>query len=101
MPRSFLGASQSNGSISVPVTRVELEHAVSSGAELKVIGADMVPLYEEHTARLEIGCNLKQWEEMDVTEKALVIAQRRIKIALENIQAEAQIRQAKRNSGRK
>ena len=101
MPRSFLGANKNYGEISVPVTRVELSHAISSGTELKVIGADMVPLYEEHTARLEARFTLAEWTALDVMEKALVIAQRRISIALENIQSEAQINHAKRNAGKK
>ena len=80
------------------MTRVELDHAVSAGVELKALGADMVPLYEEHEARLERGISLADWGGMDVMERALVVAQRRIRIALENIQAEAQIQHAKRNA---
>lgn len=98
MPRNFLGANQPNGEGSTPVTKVELSHAVYTGTELKALGAGLVPLYEEHTARLESHYSLVEWQSLDVMERALVIAQRRIKISLENIQAEAQIQQAKRNS---
>lgn len=79
----------------MPVTSVELDHAVRSGAELRSLAPGMVPLYEEHTARLEAGLRLNDWQEMDEIEKALIIAARRIRIALENLQAEAQIKAAK------
>lgn len=71
---------------------------MQTGAELRAIGNDMVPLYEEHTARLEARIRIHEWEGMDMMEKALVIAQRRIQIALENLQAEAQIHAAQRNT---
>lgn len=101
MPRSFLGISKSYGDISVPVTRVELDNAVNPGVQMKAMGAEMVPIYEEHTARLEAGYKLDDWTTLDMMEKALVIAQRRSRIALENIQSDAQIKHAKRNAGRK
>lgn len=84
----------------IPVTDVELDHAVYTGAELNLLVVGLVPIYEEHTARLERGYTLAVWETMDVMEKAMVIAQRRMRIALENIQAEAEIRQAQRNANR-
>lgn len=57
-----------------------------------------MPLYEEHQARLDFGYSLADWQVLDPNEKALTIAMRRIHLALENIQAEAQIREAKRNA---
>lgn len=60
----------------------------------------MVPIYEEHSARLEANIRLAEWQEMDVIEKALIIAQRRNRVALENLQAEAQIKAAQRRSKR-
>jgi len=71
------------------VTEIELDHAVSSGAEMRALGPGMVPVFEEHTARLERDIRLEEWETMDPLEKALIIAQRRIGISLENLQAEA------------
>jgi len=85
----------------VRVTEIELDHAVSSGAVLRTLGAGMVPVFEEHTARLERNIRLEEWETMDPFEKALIIAQRRIGIALENLQAEAQIKAAKLKGARK
>jgi len=101
LPRIFLGASKRYDELSVPVTRVELDHAVSAGVELKTLGADMVPLFEEHEARLLAGYRLEAWGSMDVMERALVVAQRRIRIAVENLQSEAQIKHAKANAKRK
>lgn len=69
--------------------------------KLKALGKDLVPIHEEHEARLERGINLKGWAEMDVFEKALIIANRRIRIAIQNLQAEAEIRDAKRKTKRK
>jgi len=83
------------------VTEIELDHAVASGAELRMLGAGLVPLYEEHTARLERDIDLDRWQVMDPIEKALIIAQRRIRLALENLQAEAQIKAAKRKSAKR
>jgi len=77
------------------VTSVELDHAVSAGVELRVWGVDMVPVFEEHEARLERSISLGTWAGMDVMEKALVVAHRRIRIAVDNLQAEAQIKHAK------
>jgi len=60
----------------------------------------MVPLHEEHTARLERGITLDDWSKMELEEKALVIANRRIRIAVDNLQADAEIKSAKRNAKR-
>ena len=61
---------------------------------------DYVPIFEEHSARLDAGVRIAEWEGMDGWEKALVVAQRRMKNALENIQSEAQIEAARRHAGR-
>lgn len=95
LPMSFLGASKRFGALSLPVTAIELDHAVRSGAELRSLSPGMVPLYEEHIARLEANVRLNDWQAMDEVEKALIIAARRIRIALENLQAEAQIKASK------
>ena len=101
MPRPFLGATQTLDGLNIPVTQVDLDNSVSPNVRLRAVGASMVPLYEEHSARLNAKYSVREWEAMDVTEKALVIAQRRISVALENIQADAQIKHAKRNTGRR
>lgn len=100
LPSGFLGATKRYEEMSVSVTSIELDNAVSAGVQLRAFGREMVPLYEEHTARLESGTNLREWEAMDEMEKAIVIAQRRIRMALENLQADAQIKAAKRQAGR-
>lgn len=61
----------------------------------------MVPLHEEHEARLERGISLTIWSGMEMYEKALLIANRRIRIQIKNLQAEAEIRDAKRKAKRK
>lgn len=77
---------------------------MSAGIHLRSLGEGIVPIQEEHEARLERGIGVEAWMAMDVTEKALVIAIRRTRISIENINTEAQIkhaeRMAKRNHGR-
>lgn len=58
----------------------------------------MVPLFEEHLAREEKNIRLDDWYGMDKTERAIVIAVRRIGNAAKNHQAEAEIRAADRKS---
>ncbi len=66
-----------------------------------MIGIDMVPLHEEHEARLERGLNLEAWGRMPLMEKAMIIASRRIRIAISNINTEAEIRDAERKAKRR
>jgi predicted GTPase len=68
---------------------------------LQTIGIDMVPLQEEHEARLERNIRLADWGAMDVMEKALIIASRRIQTAIRNLNTEAEIKQAERTARRK
>lgn len=67
---------------------------------LRSLGENMVPLFEEHEARLERNISLKAWGTMPGMEKALIVAHRRIKIAMQNLQTEAEIRKAKRETSR-
>lgn len=83
------------------MTQVELEEGISAGVSLKALAQDLVPLHEEHEARLERGIPLKAWSDMDMYEKALLIANRRIRVQIKNLQAEAEIRDAKRKAKRK
>lgn len=73
-----------------------MDNAVSAGIYLKTLGPDTVPPHEEHEARLERGIRLAEWAEMDLFEKALIIANRRIRIAIQNLQADAEIRAARK-----
>jgi len=100
-PRSFLGAIRRVGYVNKSVTQVELEYGVYSGVKLKSIGEGMVPMFEEHEARLSRGIGLDEWGTMPLFEKALLIAHRRVKIAMENLQTEAEIRQAENKAKRR
>ena len=99
-PSPFLGATRRVGYIDKSVTQVELEYGVYSGVKLRSYGDDMVPMYEEHAARLEAGFRLDEWGTMPLFEKALIVAQRRISIAMQNLQTEAEIRRAKQEARR-
>jgi hypothetical protein len=71
---------------------VELEYGVSSGVRLRSLAEGLVPLYDEHIARLERGISIEDWGKLASTEKALLIAARRIHIAMQNLQSEAEIK---------
>ena len=74
---------------------------MNAGVKLRAYGTGMVPLYEEHQARLERGIGLDAWNEMAEMEKALIVASRRIKMAIHNLQEEAQIKKSERDAKRK
>lgn len=81
---------------------MESRHAVSPDVDLRnFLGFDCVSPYEEHTARLERGFTLTVWEATDPWEKALVVASRRVRLALENLQSDAQIEDAQSKAKRK
>lgn len=61
----------------------------------------MVPVHEEHEARLERGISLEVWGTMPYMEKALLIANRRVRNAIANISTEAEIKQAERKARRR
>jgi len=82
------------------VTQIELEHGINIGVNLRVLGRDMVPLHEEHEARLERNIRLDEWTSMPRFEKALVVANRRVRIALANLQAEEEIRETNRKTAK-
>ena len=82
------------------VTQIELEHGINAGIGIRSLAAGLVPLYEEHETRLERGYSVETWMNMDEREKALVLAARRIRIAIGNLQEEAQIKQAEKNAKR-
>ena len=95
-PRRFLGVTKSNGEIDVPATKIELEHGISSNLMLVSMAVGLVPIYEEQLTRLEHGINLDAWAGMSVDEKAMIIALRRTTMAMKNLQAEAEIKQAEK-----
>jgi hypothetical protein len=47
---------------------------------------------------MERNIGLKDWAEMDVTEKALFIAVRRLGMAMKNLQSEAEIQSAEKKN---
>lgn len=91
----------SNGYNQVSVTQVELENGISSGVNMKVMATGMVPVNEEHEARLERGISMDSWYAMNPIERGLIIAVRRIKIAKSNLQAEAEIKKARQKAKKK
>ena len=95
-PRRFLGVTKRVGDLDLNITRIELEHGISAGIRWRSLGADMVPIFEEHMARDEKGIRMKDWYSLEPMERAIVIAVRRISNAAKNHQAEAEIRAAKR-----
>lgn len=76
------------------MTEVELDHAIYSGAQLKRLTEGMVPLQEEHEARLERNLGLSEWAAMPRLDKAFIIAVRRNHFALQNIQSDVETTQA-------
>lgn len=79
------------GEIDVSITKIELNHGISTGIWLGSLFGGIIPVYEEHLARLERGIKLNEWSEMDVDEKAMIVAIRRLNRSMENLQAEAEI----------
>ena len=73
---------------------------MSAGINLRSFLEDMVPLHEEHAARLERGIRIREWMEMDYWEKVLIVAHRRISAAIRNLQEDAQIEEMERKTKR-
>ena len=96
-PKPFLMVTIPSGAVSENVTKAQLSHTVNAGIRWGALGADMVPIFEEQSARLEKNYTLETWGALDPMEKAILIAQRRINISIQNLQAEAEMRAAKRN----
>lgn len=68
---------------------------------MRKLGVNLVPVYEEHSARIERGITVRDWLEMCETEKALIIARRRVSLQMQNLQTEAEIRRAKQDARKK
>ena len=96
-PRGFLGVAVNQDNIDKSVTEVELEHGLHTGITLKRLGFGLVPLYEEHSTRVEYKFTMEDWDKLPPIEKAFMVAVRRIERSCDNIQAEASIRESKRN----
>lgn len=90
-----------SGELRENVTRFESENAISAGVMWGSLGNGFVPLFEEHSARMERNYTIAQWYELDRMERALVVAMRRIDIATKNLQSDAEIRKAKQDAKKK
>lgn len=88
------------GEVDENISRIELEHGVSSGIRLGSLAPDMVPLFDEHSARMASNKDMKEWYGMDRMERAMLVAVWRIDRSIKNHQAEAEIAQARRNAKR-
>jgi hypothetical protein len=75
---------------------VELEDPVYSGVKLKSLIEGMVPVYEEQAARAQRGISMETWAAMPLHEKAMIVALRRIEIAMANLHSEAEGRHLER-----
>lgn len=99
-PNPFLGVTKRVGYIDKPVTQIELDDPVYSGVKLTSLLEGMVPVYEEHAARNERGISIETWGSMPLFEKAMVIALRRVGIAMANLQSEAEGRHLEKKAKR-
>ena len=84
------------GELQENITRLELDNGISAGIHWRALGADMVPIYEEHSARMERNIDINQWYAMEPMDRAMIVAVRRIDVASKNHQTEAEIRAAKK-----
>ena len=101
LPPLFLGVTKTVGEVEVNVSNIEPEESVTTGVMWKSFGRKAVPVFEEHLARMEKGISVDTWLQMTGLERAFIIAMRRTQKAVENQQAEAETRKAKRDSKRK
>jgi hypothetical protein len=102
MQNPFLGVTKTTGNgIDESVTKVEIEDGVNAGIRWRSLGTNMVPIFEEHSSRIERNISLGDWMTMDVMDRAMIIAIRRIDIASKNHQAEAESKKIKNESRRK
>lgn len=83
------------------VSQAELPHGINPGIYLRRLNKNTIPLQEEHESRLERSISLDAWAQMDRMEKALVVASRRIRIAMKNLQAEEEIAKQERDARKK
>jgi len=63
---------------------------------MRSLAPGLIPIYEEHTTRIERGIGLKDWGNMPGDEKAMLVALRRTAMAMKNLQAEAELKENKK-----
>ena len=100
-PQRFLGVTKRIDGVEENITRIELEHGVSAGIRWRSIADDMIPIFEEHSARSEKGISMTDWYKMEPMERAMIVAIRRVENASKNLQAEAEIKANKAKQQRK
>ena len=83
------------------VTEIELDHGVSAGIGLRSFGNGMIPVFEVQNVRVQNKLSLSEWDEIPYMEQVILVAINRINRAISNLQAEAELRNAERNKGRK
>jgi hypothetical protein len=67
---------------------------VNAGINLHSLGNGLVPVFEEHEARLEAQYEMDKWYDLSPMERAFIVAHRRLRIAMKNLQSEAEIRKS-------
>ena len=88
------------GAIRDSVTRLETD-GVSAGIRWGALGVEMVPIFEETTVRIDQRYTTGEWAQLDPMEKAIMVAQKRISNAIQNIQSEAEMRRMKHQQRKK
>jgi hypothetical protein len=88
------------GEVERNISDIEPENPISTGVMWRSYGNGLVPIYEEHSARLSKNIGIDVWMAMTGLERAFIIATRRIEMAIENQRAEAEIRKSKADAAR-
>jgi len=97
-PSSFLGAVVSQDESFQNVTEIELDHGISAGIRLRSIGNGMIPVFEEQEVRISNNLTLLQWDEIPYMERAMMVAVKRVRRSIDNLQSEAEIRESERKA---
>ena len=62
----------------VPIQEAHLKHSVPTGITYEVMVPGVVPFYEECEAAQWGHFNMRAWTDLEVEEKALIVAQKRL-----------------------
>lgn len=73
-----------------------MEYGIYSGIHMRAIGGELVPIQEEQETRVDARIGLDDWAKMDWMEKAILVAVRRNRNAIQNIHTEAEIKASER-----
>lgn len=61
---------------------------------MRSLAKGLIPVYEEHSARISNSMSLNEWDELPYMERAIIVAMYRIKNSIGNLKAEAEIRES-------